>query len=83
MSKSDFWGGQGKKIFMSNVIKTKMLEIAWFGEKIDRKCFLKFLTIFISFLTSMGGWPQRTAGKPARPVHRGARSTPRGYAPLE
>ena len=39
----------------------------WLIRQENRKCFLKFLTIlfFVFCLTSMGGWPQRTTGKPA------------------
>ena len=38
-----------KKIFVKMWKKTKLLEIAWNGENIDRKCFLKFWTIFFFF----------------------------------
>ena len=40
-----FWRSRQKKI-ENKLKKPKLLEIAWNGEKIDRKCFLKFLTFY-------------------------------------
>ena len=51
----------------------------------DRKCFLKFLTIFCLFGQVLEGGRSALgeAVAHAPPARRAARSTPRGYAPLE
>ena len=70
------FGGSRQKKFVKKWWKErKLLEIAWFGEKIDRKCFLdKYGRVAAAHYGE--------ARAHVRPVRRGARSTPRGYAPL-
>ena len=78
-----FFGQQWKKYFFFKLKKPKLLEIAWFGEKIDRKSFLKFLTkiLPLEFSLAVGSRGSHNRKRSATRLQRGVAPWSRSSAP--